>query len=273
MTSSCLFFPLECRQLRTDWWPADTGQNQNWLSEFQRWAFEDPTNNLSRHPLTVTYREADLQVTQLTVPTTAASGEVVSVSFVVANQGTRETRQSSWKDRVFLSRDPSLDRHDLLLGEVTRQGSLAAGESYQASLDVRLPDSIDGPSTCWSIPMLPQTRIAKSTAISVWDCRAFASRMDATLGIFDLVSSAQRSLRRGRVAEYQQEGNNTAVAQVDVEYVEAPDLRVTQVIAPDRVTAGQVFDVTYTVSNLGGKTADTQSTWDDLLYFSRDPLA
>ena len=36
------------------------------------------------------------------------SGQTVTVSFSVTNAGTRDTRQSIWTDRVYLSRDPSL---------------------------------------------------------------------------------------------------------------------------------------------------------------------
>ena len=44
--ASPLFDPFGCRILKTDWWPADQGNNDSWLDHFRRWAYEDPTNNL-----------------------------------------------------------------------------------------------------------------------------------------------------------------------------------------------------------------------------------
>ncbi|KKK55459.1 hypothetical protein LCGC14_3074340, partial [marine sediment metagenome] len=138
-------FPLQSRSLRTGWWPADSGSNAQWLGTFSRWADENPHNNLSRTDIPVTYREADLQVTELTVPAAAMSGETITVSYQVTNEGLRDTRQDGWNDRLFLSRDPSLDQRDLYLGQFWRTGGLASGDSYTGEIDVRLPDGIEGP--------------------------------------------------------------------------------------------------------------------------------
>ncbi|MCU0981341.1 MAG: hypothetical protein MUF25_19485, partial [Pirellulaceae bacterium] len=81
---------LEDRVLQTDWWPADGSSangvwvsNDNWVKYFQRWAYEDPRNNLARAAVSVTYYEPDLRVSQLVVPATASSGQTVPVSFTV----------------------------------------------------------------------------------------------------------------------------------------------------------------------------------------------
>ena len=50
----------------------------------------------------------------------------------------------------------------------------------------------------------------------------------------------------------------------------APDLQVTALTAPARAVRGQSFDLTYTVTNLGGATPFQQPTWEDLIYLSRD---
>src|SRR5262249_43811787 len=69
--------------------------------------YEDPTNNLGAGSLPVIYREPDVQVTNLLVPQTPPhSGDAIAVTWTVTNLGTRDTREGSWKDRVFLSRDP-----------------------------------------------------------------------------------------------------------------------------------------------------------------------
>src|SRR5205823_2686194 len=52
-----------------------------------------------------------------------------------------------------------------------------------------------------------------------------------------------------------------------------PDLRVTSVAIPEHTTAGQFFNLTYTVSNLGGgDTPTTQGAWTDEFYLSRDQV-
>ena len=75
------------------------------MSTFKRWAFEAPSNNRSRAPITITYREADLRIRDLVTPDSAASGDTITASFPVLNGVMRETRESSWPDRLFRSRD------------------------------------------------------------------------------------------------------------------------------------------------------------------------
>src|SRR5262249_37751679 len=104
----------------------------------------DTTNNLEQKLISITYREPDLQVTDMIAPPQASSGETIPVKFSVTNLGTRDTRSGGWADSVFLSRDPSLNSSDLFLGSFTRSGVLAKGDSYSGELNVRLPDSITG---------------------------------------------------------------------------------------------------------------------------------
>ena len=77
----------------------------------------------------------------------AQSGGTVSLTYTVSNTGTRATREDRWIDRVFLSRDGSLDSGDYLLGSFDRIGALGAGESYQETLDLALPLGIEGDFT------------------------------------------------------------------------------------------------------------------------------
>ncbi|TVS15269.1 MAG: tandem-95 repeat protein, partial [Planctomycetaceae bacterium] len=74
-----------------------------------------------------------------------------------------------------------------------------------------------------------------------------------------------------RVPEFQDEGNNITAAPLEVMLSTPPDLQVTQVVASERVVAGQNFEVRYTVANMGsGPTPGRQNRWDDLIYLSRD---
>ena len=102
-------------------------------------------NNVARADLPVTYREADLHVTGLTVPSeTPSSGNTITVGWSVSNLGNRATRVGSWTDNVFLSRDGTLGPEDFLIGSFVHEGALAIGGAYNAQHSVRLPDSIDG---------------------------------------------------------------------------------------------------------------------------------
>src|SRR5262249_13510608 len=72
--------------------------------------YEDSANNPHSAPLPVIYKEPDLKVTNVVVPITQLhSGDTFPVTFTVTNVGNRDTREGYWVDRVFLSRDPSLD--------------------------------------------------------------------------------------------------------------------------------------------------------------------
>lgn len=70
--------------------------------------------------------------------------KTISVNWTVSNTGTRDTRETSWSDRVYLSRDESLDFNDTLLGEFVHRGSLKQGQSYIGNSEFTLPDGIDG---------------------------------------------------------------------------------------------------------------------------------
>ena len=265
--------PMGSRILLTDWWPANSGTNSAWLSEFTRWAFEDPNNNLASQPINITYNEPDLVIADLSVPATAFSGDNISVTYTVTNLGTRDTRTGEWNDRVFLSHDASLDDRDLFLGEFKRRGILEVNESYSSSIPVRLPDGIEGPFhlLVFTDSIAEQDRASNSPPSNIgFGLPGVEFESTNPFIPFDMASLAQRAVARGDVFEFQEEGNNIAVASLPVRLTNAPDLQVTSVVAPQRATVGQMMDISYTVTNFGGSTPDTQSRWDDLIYFSRD---
>ena len=267
------YMPYTSRMLDTGWWPADTGRNSSWLGEFDHWAFEDPRNNLHSSPFSITYREADLQVTDLIVPAGADSGSTVPITFTVTNMGNRDTRQSSWSDRLFLSTDASLDGRDLYLGGHGRGGVLAIGQSYTATVDVRLPDGIDGDFyvLAYTDSAADVDRFHKGPDSSIgFGLPGVLFQKDSPLEPWDLASAASRSMARGSVPEYQYEGNNITEAAISVDLINPPDLQVTSLVAPTRVLRAGTVDLSYTVTNLGGDTPSTQSSWDDLVYLSRD---
>ena len=243
-------------------WPPQAGKNRSVLGAypsrefFEAHAFEDPNNNLFRQPIPVTYREPDLQIVDLVVPTGVDSGETFPVTFTVQNVGTRDTRQAIWKDRVYLSTDPSLDNGDLFLAETQRGELLPTGNAYTETVDVKVPDGIEGGFyiLAFTDSNVRSNVFAPSTILPT--LRGLSLGADATLA---------------RVEEFRDEGNNVTVAALPITLTAPPDLQVASVDVPVRVTTGEVFDLIYRVENRGtGPTPEAQSTWDDLIYWSRD---
>src|SRR5207248_777257 len=65
--------------------------NNSSRGSFTTRGYEDQTNNLGGGTLPVIYREPDLQVTNLIVPSTPPhSGDMISVTWTVTNLGNRE---------------------------------------------------------------------------------------------------------------------------------------------------------------------------------------
>jgi subtilase family serine protease len=247
-------------------WPVDAGSNPGQLSHYEIHPFEDPTNNVRQAYLPVTYHEPDLQVTELAVASPVTSGATVDVTFTVTNVGTRETREAKWIDRVYLSDDPSLDNRDYLLrdestldqvvnAEQWRDQPLAPGASYQVTIPVTLPFGIEGD---FYVLGFADSTVARSGY--------FASTIGTGLpGIY--------GGGPGRVQEFQGEGNNITAEAISVLPANPPDLQVTRIDVPDRVTRGQDFEVTYEVTNVStGATAPLQTRWEDLIYLSRDEM-
>ena len=74
----------------------------------------------------------------LIAPASANAGETISASYGVVNLG-GDTLVNAWKDSVYLSADSNFDVTDLLLADISKFGTLSAGESYTRSLVVQIP--------------------------------------------------------------------------------------------------------------------------------------
>ena len=205
-------------------------------------------------PIQVTYYEPDLHITNITPPTSEPfSGEVIPVTWTVENIGVRATRESTWFDRVFLSRDATLDDRDHYLGQYKRRGSLATDARYTIIQNVRLPEGIDG-----DFYLIVFTDANQIGPLPPNSGRVYAERYVDRL--------------MARVQEFADEGNNITSVPLTVNRAVPPDLQVTEVVIPQTVFRGQTLSLTYTVSNeSAGRTPDTQSRWDDYIYLSRDP--
>ncbi|MGB3654095.1 MAG: CARDB domain-containing protein, partial [Rivularia sp. (in: cyanobacteria)] len=219
---------------------------------FEYRVYENPDNNLGSEAIDVIYREADLKISNLGVSNgTPQSGEEITVNWDIENQGTRDTRENQWYDRIYLSQDESLDYGDVFLGEYRRKGSLNVGNSYQASTDIILPEGIDGD---YNLLVFADSNLVKRDEFSIRN---------------EFVDS-----KLARVPEFLDENNNIASIALPVTLRPAADLQVTSVsilTQPPTATIGQSFDIKYTVENKGvGATPEIQDSWNDLIYLSRD---
>ncbi|UUZ69429.1 hypothetical protein LP416_08025 [Polaromonas sp. P2-4] len=130
--------------------PATTGRYKLFVvSDAKSEVFENGAegNNIGRlahgvDVMTVAY--ADLQVASVTTTGTAASGRPLHVSWDVVNNGIGLTNTAEWSDQVWLSRNPDGSNVVAQLGTASHIGQLAVGDRYTRSIDVTLPEGIEG---------------------------------------------------------------------------------------------------------------------------------
>ncbi|MHC1770058.1 MAG: CARDB domain-containing protein [Verrucomicrobiia bacterium] len=241
------------------------GQYPDWPDYFKELVWEtDKANNRGTPAVVqVIYREADLQVISFTVDPEGSSGGYLPVEFTVRNalrDDSRTTRTSIWLDRLFISADTSLDGYDELVGDFRHIGALDPGESYVVKGEIRLPDNIGGN---FYLLVYADSLFGRQTG-------AFVQPYPNQQGW----PRVKQVSEMGMVHEFAFENNNTATQPIHVTPVTPPDLVVSLVTAPEHVTTGRNFQVTYEVTNrLGaGDVPDRQSRWTDYVFLSRDQM-
>lgn len=92
--------------------------------------------------------KADLIPVALSVAPTAKAGQPISVSWTVKNQGNREATHSStvtaWEDRVYIASSSAYDNTAFYLGRFKQTASVAAGNSYTATVNAPLSGKLSG---------------------------------------------------------------------------------------------------------------------------------
>jgi hypothetical protein len=76
----------------------------------------------------------DLQVTSVTVPSSAQSGGPVQIQWTVQNFAAINSANGSWSDSAYLSPDGNWNAHNPLIGRVVHNGPLGPGASYTSTL-------------------------------------------------------------------------------------------------------------------------------------------
>ncbi|MEM6314534.1 MAG: hypothetical protein AAF743_10625, partial [Planctomycetota bacterium] len=104
-------------------------------------------NNTAATPLLVTERDLPaLAVETLDAPPTIVAGQTNTISWTVRNDGTGPTlpRETNWTDAVYLTDNGVVDNNAILLGTRRRNGGLAPGASYAASIDATVALGVEG---------------------------------------------------------------------------------------------------------------------------------
>ena len=86
----------------------------------------------------------DLAVTAITLPEAAEAGNTVTVVATITNQGEGATVENTWTDRLYYVIDSNDFAQAVTASDVKHTGNLAAGESYQATFQLTVPQQDTG---------------------------------------------------------------------------------------------------------------------------------
>ncbi|MHC1706013.1 MAG: CARDB domain-containing protein [Bacteroidales bacterium] len=86
----------------------------------------------------------DLTVSNVQVPASVLSGEMLSVTWHVNNTGAGSTLSSTWYDYIYLSADTVYQGYDIYLGHIQNVNMLIPGQAYIGSKSVLIPENIFG---------------------------------------------------------------------------------------------------------------------------------
>ncbi|MCB1121329.1 MAG: hypothetical protein KJT03_07260, partial [Verrucomicrobiae bacterium] len=101
----------------------------------------DETNNSTSTTFSATtdLPPVDLVVTSVTGPANALTGETISVSWTIENQGSNTLTAGAWTDRIYLSTTGTVNGSAVLLGPVARSATIGSGGSASFSSNFTIP--------------------------------------------------------------------------------------------------------------------------------------
>jgi len=99
----------------------------------------------------------DLTVTNIVAPTTALFGEMITIQWTVTNSGQGgPTNAPAWKDRINLNTTGANYSYSGQIAEIDNATALDPGQSYTASVTVRIPNGYVGSD--YKIVVTPDSR-------------------------------------------------------------------------------------------------------------------
>ncbi|NEQ69480.1 MAG: hypothetical protein F6K21_29110, partial [Symploca sp. SIO2D2] len=216
------------------------------------------SNNYNSTESVITDIPADLIVSSVTVPDFSFSGEEIEVEWTVVNQGGFAVWEGTqrWTDYIYISPDPVFDasRATLVGSRVHVQTEpLGPSDSYTASALVNVPQGIEG-----------NRYVHVFTAVTVG---RFGPNLGETRGTG---YPDWPEFFESYVWESPDRSNNFASSgPIDVVYREA-DLRVSDFsVDPTSIASGGFAEVTFTVTNFGGRETRVDA-WQDRVFISTD---
>lgn len=99
-------------------------------------------NTSATRAMLLTAYHADLVASFTSVPTSATGGDTMSVSWRVDNTGDAATNGGWWYDQLWLSDDGTTGNGAVLLGNFAHSGTIAAGEGYNVTVSVAVPNGL-----------------------------------------------------------------------------------------------------------------------------------
>lgn len=202
---------------------------------------DNENNNFVARPIEVTRPpKPDLIVESIVAADTAFFDQTILVQWTIKNIGGGQTNASDWQDFVYLSADNVPEIEDPFKIPLTNVSYLAAGESYTATAEIRIPRGLVG-----------------QYKIIVW------TDGDG--------SNHRTNFYPHRVAEESEENNHGIARPIQINAPPLPDLQTFNVVAPEEVFAGGQMSLSWRVENRGsGITPPDQISWQDKIYLSQD---
>lgn len=101
-------------------------------------------NNMSRSQAVnvILTPPADLIPSNITIPSQISTGQQLSVSYTVYNQGAGNPNVNSWCDKIYLSSNPNVLENPIELKTVNHYNGLASNATYTVTESVWLPASV-----------------------------------------------------------------------------------------------------------------------------------
>ncbi|MGJ8635989.1 MAG: CARDB domain-containing protein [Phycisphaerales bacterium] len=174
---------------------------------------------------------ANLVASPPNAPSQARTGDTITVSWSVSNDGDGPSIATQWTDRVYLSSDELLSEDDITLGSRTRFGALESGSNYSGSINSTLSDSL--------IP-----------------------------GDYYLIVQVDTE---GVVFENERTSDNVIASTepISIERFAVPNLVALAVTTQPEISTGQLLEVSWSARN-DGEGPPRQSSWSDAVWLSRD---
>ncbi len=232
--------------------PAAAGQ---YLIVRSDYSDTDAANNEATAVTNVTRVVPDLTITDVSTAALGVAGQPTEITYTTTNSSSHAIwdKTSYWTEEVFVSKDPTfLYQRAERVGFVVHDNAvpLGPGESYVTTVNVTLPDGLEGDYYAYVLVNLHG--LGRVTP-SGWPLESGGNE-----------SSAGYFTRRA----FEDPQGNIASASLPI-VLELPDLQVTDLVLPASIVAGQPIEVIATVTNTGLR-ATAVAAWTDALLLSTD---